>query len=223
MSSYHQFCPIARASEIIAERWTPIIVRNLLIGCNTFSAIEKGAPGIPKTLLVQRLRKLEQYGVLERHPNPTGRGSTYELTASGLELLDVIFALGKWGMRWLEVAPEHLDPGMVVWALGKSAIPDRLPNRRLVIRFTFTGRPRFTLWALIDKGEVEACLNHPGGDEDLIITADPEWFLRWHFRRSTWAEATREGHIVVDGVRSLARGFPTWFAPNGFSDIKSAS
>jgi len=222
MSSYHQFCPIARASELIAERWTPIIVRNLLIGCNTYTSIEKGAPGIPKTLLVQRLRKLERYGVIERRKNPSGRGSTYELTPAGLELLDVIFALGKWGMRWLEVAPEHLDPGMVLWALGKSVIHDRLPDQRLVIRFVFTGRPRLTLWALVDNGEVEACLNHPGGDEDLIITADPEWFVSWHFRRCSWAEATRDGHIVVDGVRRLARAFPTWFAPDAFSEFQRA-
>lgn len=111
---------------------------------------------------------------------------------------------------------------MVLWALGKHVIHDRLPNRRLVVRFAFTGHPRLTLWALVERGEFEACVNHPGGDEDLIITADPEWFVRWHFRRSTWAQATREGHIVVDGVRSLARGFPTWFAPNGFSEIRSA-
>jgi DNA-binding HxlR family transcriptional regulator len=223
VTTYNQFCPVARASEVLAERWTPIIIRNLLGGCNTYSAIEKGAPGIPKSLLVQRLQKLERYGVVERQRNPAGRGSTYDLTPAGLELLDVVMALGNWGMRWLEIAPEHLDPGMVLWALGKTVIPDRLPDRRLVIQFTFTGRPRFTAWALVDNGEFEACATHPGGDEDLMITADAEWFVRWHFRRCTWAEATREGHIVVDGVRSLARGFPTWFVPSAFAEIKSAS
>jgi DNA-binding HxlR family transcriptional regulator len=222
MTTYHQFCPIARASEILAQPWTLIIVRNLLIGCNTFTEIQKGAPFISKSLLSKRLRSLERHEILERRPNPSGRGSTYELTPSGLELLDVVFAMGKWGMRWLEVAPEHLDPGMVLWALGKSVIHERLPDRRLVVRFTFTGRPRLTLWALAEHGELEACLKHPGGDEDLIVTADPEWFVRWHFRRCTWAEALRGNHIVVDGPRALAREFPNWFAPDAFSEIEPA-
>jgi len=220
VTGYGQFCPIARASEIFAERWTPIILRNLLIGCSTFSAIEKGAPGIPKSLLTNRLRKLERYEVITRQPNASGRGWQYEMTEAGVELAEVIFALGKWGMRWLEIAPEHLDPGMVLWALGKSVNVDQLPNRRLVVRFRFTSRPRLTLWALWDNGELEACLTHPGGDDDLVITADPEWFVRWHFRQCTWREAVAGNHISIEGRRDLVRAFPTWFHPDFFSDVE---
>jgi DNA-binding HxlR family transcriptional regulator len=220
VTGYGQFCPIARASEIFAERWTPIIVRNLLIGCSTFSAIEKGAPGIPKSLLTNRLRKLERYEVITRQPNASGRGWHYEMTEAGVELAEVIFALGKWGMRWLEIAPDHLDPGMVLWALGKSVNTDQLPHRRLVVRFTFTSKPRLTLWALWDNGELEACVTHPGGDEDLVITAEPEWFVQWHFRRCTWRDALAGSHITIEGRRDLARAFPTWFHPDFFSDVE---
>jgi DNA-binding HxlR family transcriptional regulator len=222
VSGYRQFCPIARASEILAERWTFIIVRNLLIGCQTFTEIEKGAPGIPKTLLSTRLRRLESYEIIARRPNPSGRGSIYEMTPMGTELWQIIIPLGSWGMRWLGIGPD-IDPGVALWALSKNVDVDRLPKRRVLVRFTFTGRPKFTAWALWDKGELEICLKHPGGDEDLMITAEPEWIGRWHLRRCSWEEAIGGRHIVIEGPRDLARAFPTWFKPDAFSGVEPAS
>jgi DNA-binding HxlR family transcriptional regulator len=222
VGSYRQFCPIARASEILGERWTFIIIRNLLIGCRTFTEIEKGTPGIPKTVLTNRLRKLEHYDIIARRPNPSGRGSTYEMTPMGMELWQIVIPLGSWGMRWLEIGPD-IDPGVALWALSKSVDVDRMPKRRVLIRFTFPGRPRFTIWALWDKDELEICLKYPGGDEDLIITAESEWIGRWHLRRCTWQEATRDRHIVVEGPRDLARAFPTWFKPDAFSSVAPAT
>src|SRR5215469_9261826 len=99
MDGYGQYCPIARGAEIFAARWTPIIVRNLLVGCRTFGEIREGAPGIPRALLSERLRQLEHYGVLTRSPNPAGRGFLYELTEAGWELGAVCTALGVWGAR----------------------------------------------------------------------------------------------------------------------------
>lgn len=221
MGGYRQFCPIARASEILGERWTFIIIRNLLIGCRTFTEIEKGAPGIPKTVLTSRLRKLEHYGIIARRPNASGRGSSYEITPMGLELWQVIIPLGSWGMRWLEIGPD-IDPGVALWALSKNVDVERMPKRRVLIRFTFS-RPRFTIWVLWDKGELEMCLRFPGGEEDLIITAEPEWIGRWHLRRCTWEEAIAGRHIVVEGPRDLARAFPTWFTPDAFSGVEPPS
>src|SRR5215213_3202585 len=80
MRTYGQFCPIARGSEILAERWTPIILRNLLLGCWTFNEIAAGAPGLSRALLARRLRELERAGVLEIRAKPNGRGSVYEPT-----------------------------------------------------------------------------------------------------------------------------------------------
>ena len=107
MKDYQQYCPIARGAEIFAERWTPLIIRNLFLGCATFTEIREGAPGIPKTVLSERLAGLARHGVVERRPNPAGRGSTYHLTPSGQELVEVCFALGDWGAKWLDVAPEQ--------------------------------------------------------------------------------------------------------------------
>src|SRR5512139_3890538 len=99
MKTYGQYCPIARASELLAERWTPILVRNLLAGCRTFTELRDGAPGIPKALLVERLALLERSGVVTREPHSRGRGWTYELTEAGRELNAVCDALGTWGAR----------------------------------------------------------------------------------------------------------------------------
>jgi DNA-binding HxlR family transcriptional regulator len=104
MRTYGQYCPVARASEIVAERWTPIIVHNLLLGCSTYGEISAGAPGLSHTLLTQRLRLLERVGVIEVRPKTRGHGISYHLTAAGRDLWSVLSALGTWGERWLDSA-----------------------------------------------------------------------------------------------------------------------
>lgn len=142
MRSYEQFCPIARASEVLSERWTTIIVRNLLLGCRTFNEIADGAPGINRSLLSQRLKQLERWGIISRRPNPTGRGGLYELTEAGRELDQVCDALGTWGTRWLEVHSEHTDPRVVLWALCKGLGTRDLPQHRVVVRFDLRDQPK---------------------------------------------------------------------------------
>jgi DNA-binding HxlR family transcriptional regulator len=115
MKTYGQFCPIARASEILAERWTLIIFRNLFLGCTTFNEIDAGAPLLSRTLLTKRLRDLERAGVIEIRPKPGGHGSVYELTQAGRELQAVLHAIGGWADKWMDVTFEHSDPDVVLW------------------------------------------------------------------------------------------------------------
>lgn len=114
MRTYGQFCPVARASELLAERWTPIIIRNLLNGCRSFTEIRQGAPGIPTALLTKRLDTLERHGIIERERLPAGRGWSYTLTEQGQDLKAVCDAMGQWGARWLEIEPRHKDPAYVL-------------------------------------------------------------------------------------------------------------
>ena len=193
MRTYGQYCPIARGAEIFAERWTPLIIRNLYLGCGRYSEILEGAPGLSRTLLSQRLRQLERLGVVESAPKPDGRGHHYELTSAGHDLFKVCQSLGEWGARWLEIAPENLDPFVALWSMCNALRRDRLPDRRVVIRFDFTGRPRRErYWLLIERGDTEICKTYPGLDEDLYITAEAEAFVKWHAGQLTWAQATRE-------------------------------
>ncbi len=163
MTAYRQYCPIARGAEIFAERWTPLIIRNLYMGCRTFTEILEGTPGMSKTLLTERLRTLERYAVVERQPRPNGRGSTYHLTAAGAELVDVCTALGNWGARWLEVAPAHIGPHVVLWSIARQADLGNLPQPRLTIRFDLTDvRRQNRYWLLLDRAHAEVCLLQPG-------------------------------------------------------------
>jgi DNA-binding HxlR family transcriptional regulator len=252
--TYGQYCPIARGAEIFAERWTPLIIRNLYLGCGSFSEILEGAPGLSRTLLSQRLKQLERLGVVESAPKPDRRGHHYDLTSAGHDLFKVCQVLGEWGARWLEIAPENLDPFVALWSMCNALRRDRLPERRVVIRFDFlgprstlrelsavartakeegglvrrsalgeggTGRPRHErYWLLIERGDTEICKTYPGLDEDLFVTAEAEAFVKWHAGHLTWAQATREGRIQLDGHPSLVRAFPTWNARSMFAHIR---
>jgi DNA-binding HxlR family transcriptional regulator len=222
--TYGQYCPIARGAEIFAERWTPLIVRNLSLGCGSFGTILEGAPGLSRTLLSLRLKQLERLGVVQSAPGPGGRGRHYRLTAAGRDLFTVCRSLGEWGARWLEIAPEHIDPFVALWSMCKALRRDRLPDRRVVIRFDFTGRPRpERYWLLIELGDTEICKTYPGLDEDLYITAEAEAFVKWHAGQLTWAEATREERIQVDGSPALAKAFPSWNARSMFAHVRPVS
>src|SRR5262245_44255667 len=127
--TYGQYCPIARGAEIFAERWTPLIIRNLHLGCDTFGEILTGAPGLSRTVLAQRLEQLERFGIIESTPKSHGRGHRYQLTDSGHDLFAVCEALGQWGARWLEIAPENLDPFVALWSMCNAFRRERLPGR----------------------------------------------------------------------------------------------
>jgi DNA-binding HxlR family transcriptional regulator len=211
--TYGQYCPIARAAEIFAERWTPIIVRNLYIGCTTFTEISAGAPGLSRSLLTQRLRQLEHAGVVHTRPKPRGRGVTYELTDAGRDMWTVLSALRDWGERWLELGNEHTNPRVVLWAWATVYLArERLPKQRVLVRFEFTDLPpdRRRVWLLAEHGDAEVCEKHPGFDEDLVVTTDTRTFARWHMKDLEWRDALRSRGIRVQGPLTLARALPTW-------------
>jgi DNA-binding HxlR family transcriptional regulator len=213
MRTYGQYCPIARASEILAERWTPIILRNVLNGSGTFTEIANGAPGLSRTLLTTRLRQLERAGVIETMPNPSGRGSLYLPTEAGRDLITVMKAMGTWGERWIELGPHHVDPGFVLhawvnWYLER----DRLPDRRGVVRFDFPGLPGKvkTMWVIFDGERSEICRKDPGFEPTLFVEADARALAEWHLGRIEWIDALRDEQIRVLGPSTLARALPTW-------------
>lgn len=143
-------------------RWTPLIVRNMMLGCRTFGEIREGLPGVSKTLLSQRLSLLEHYGILERRPNPERRGSLYELTQAGKELSAVTQALGAWGSRWLELAPAHFDTGVLLWGLCQTVPVEDLPTARSVIHFHLRDGKHRRYWLLLDWPRAEVCAQPAG-------------------------------------------------------------
>lgn len=213
---YGQYCPIAKGAEIFAERWTPLIIRNLHVGAHTFTEIAAGCPRISTTLLAQRLQGLARAGVIERRVNPRAKGWLYYLTPAGQELVDVALQLGNWGARWLELAPQDYDPFVVLWAWKMHVALDRLPQPRIVIGFDLWDRPKEKFWLLLQQPEAELCVKHPGYDEDIVITTDSRTLTLVHLGRLPVAEAERGGAWRVDGPPVLIRGLPTW---GGFYSI----
>jgi DNA-binding HxlR family transcriptional regulator len=223
MKSYGQYCPIARAAEVFAERWTPLIVRNIFLGCQTFAAIAAGAPGIPRSLLQQRLNLLEQIGVVARLPKEQGRGSRYQLTDAGQELWDVCDALGRWGTRWLETTSSHLDPYIVLWGFAQSARTERLPARHVTVQIDFVDQPvrNRHFWLVVDHGDIELCVSDPGFSPDLTLTATTEGFVRWYMGQLTWAAVLRAGQVSLYGPRELARAFPSWSDRSRYAPLEA--
>jgi DNA-binding HxlR family transcriptional regulator len=212
MSGYGQYCPVARGAEVFAERWTPIIVRNLLLGCTTFNDISAGAPGLSRSLLAQRLRQLGSAGIISAHPKPRGHGSIYQLTPAGRGLATVVDALGAWGEQWLILREEHTNPVVVLWAWTRFSLERTcLPARPVLVRFDFADQVKYRhLWIHAADGAAEMCDEYPGFSEDLVVEMDSMTLLQWHLGRLGWADALRAGRIRVSGPPSLARALPTW-------------
>lgn len=160
-------------AEVFAERWTPIILRNLMVGCHRFNSILEGAPGMPRSVLAQRLRRLEHDGVIEHRENE------YHLTEAGRELADVCLALGAWGARWREPQPSDHDPYLVLWTLSRLVDPASLTRPRIVLRIDLTDRSD-RYWLLLSASGNEVCLKHPGFAEDGVLSTDSACLVRWH-------------------------------------------
>jgi DNA-binding HxlR family transcriptional regulator len=213
MRSYNQYCPVARGAEVFAERWMPVIMRNILYGCETFNAIADGAPGLSRSLLMKRLRELERAGVITVAPKEDGRGSKYVATEAGRALKPVLNALGVWGEMWMDVRPVHTEPGIVLWSWGTVFLNrDALPRRRVVVRFEFEyAGKRDTAWLLLENGDGEVCATDPGYGDDLVVEVhDTMALARWHLGHIEWNAAVRSGGIVVHGPTDLRRALPTW-------------
>jgi len=211
--SYGQYCPIARASELLAERWTPLVVRNLMFGADTFTAIARGVPQMSRSVLVTRLDELERAGLVRVEPKASGRGHRYLLTEAGHDLASVVAAMAAWGERWVEVGPQHTDPGFALWAwcrvqLDRSA----LPGERVVVAFVFPDQPRGNqrFWLLVEHGDAEVCYSDPGGEPALHVRAESAAFVDWHRGALPWGRALRSGRIEVHGDRRLAGLLPGW-------------
>lgn len=222
MRSYGQYCPIARTSELLAERWTPIIIRNLLAGCRTFGEVMDGAPGISKALLAQRLELLERHGVVTKRTDTRSRRTSYELTDKGRELKAVTDAMGTWGARWLEVEPQHVSPEYVLWATCKLVDIDLVPTAGLVARVELTDDPR-QLWMLLRQPYAEICTAYLGWPEDLIVRTDCETLAHWHLRHLSYKDAARSGRLSIEGNRTSVQAFLRCLRPSPFAGTQPAS
>ena len=211
MSTYGQFCPIAKAMELLDERWTLLVVSELLRGSVHFNDLRRGLPKMSPALLSKRLKSLTRAGVVERR-EADGRVS-YALTPCGQELAGVVGALGAWGIRWIgELGDADLDPHLLMWDIRRTISVDTWPRTRTVLEFNLFGvDPKAAhWWLMVSEGEPDICDFDPGYD----VTATVETTLRtltqiWRGDES-WAGALREGTLTIHGSADARRAVPTW-------------
>jgi DNA-binding HxlR family transcriptional regulator len=218
MPEYGQFCPVSRGAEIFAERWTPLILRELLNGSHRFSELQLGLPRISRNLLTQRLVSLATSGVIERRPAERGRGFSYHLTPAGEELRPVVEALGAWGYRWggADLPSKQLDPVLLMWFIRRRVHVRAVRRTRIVIRFDFR-RPRRSFWLRIEPPAVELCFTDEGFDVELAVDADLAALTAVWLGRLRLSDAIAAGSIRLDGDEDAGPLFGRWFGLSPFA------
>lgn len=218
MRSYGQYCPVAKGAELIGDRWTMLIVRELLFGPLRFNEIERGLPGISRSVLAERLRRLQRHGIIRQ--GELG----YSFTAAGEELRPVIQAVGDWVARWImgEPSAAELDPELLMLWISRHVRREELPHGRVVVEFRFTDLRSRRIWLILDRNDVSVCLHHPGFDSDLVVTSKMRALYRVYMGRTTYEAALRMREITLDGMPALSRAFPRWMAWSNFAAVMRA-
>src|SRR5262245_59957123 len=225
MYLYGHYCPVARAAEILTNRWTVLIIRELLADISRFTELQRGLPRMSRTLLSERLRRLERTGVLERRAGSRGKPIEYRLTAAGRELQRVIDLFGEWGARWAfgPPRPAELHPVILLWWMRRRVALNHFLSRRVVIQFDFRGSPQPSHSLLIDRSDVSVCLKHPGFEVVVILSADIKTFYQIWLGRVSLMEARRKNQIGLDGNPADIRAFHTWFTWSPMAATVSAA
>lgn len=203
MKSYGQYCPIAKAVEILGERWTMLVLRELLIGSRHFNDIARGLPTMSRTMLSKRLRQLESAGLVEKFDG------AYALTPAGEGLRDIVFALGDWSAEHLLEDPtdEEADAELLLWWGHARIDTEPLPDRRVVLRFVF-GDDRRRFWIVVEPVGCSVCRTDPGFEVDASIHTDTRTLHRVWYQRETVHDAVRAGRMSFDGPPALTRRLP---------------
>ena len=215
--SYGSFCPVAQASEVVAQRWVPLIVREIMVGYHRFNEIRRALPLISPSVLAQRLKALEDDGVILRRSDADG--VSYHLTASGRELGPILESLGHWAHKWMTQGyrADQLDPAVMAWALRRHIRPKNFPAGRSVLHFVLEGEPsrQRYWWIVVDrdaKPDVDVCRADPGHPVSLTITTTVRAMVDLLGEDAKIGESLNRGLVVVEGDRALARRFETLFS-----------
>lgn len=220
MTVYGQHCPVAKAAEVFDQRWTLLVLRELVAGSDRFNDIHRGVPRMSRSLLSKRLRQLERDGIVERRE--AAGGPAYGLTGAGTELLPVIEAIGAWGVRWMnELADDDLDPAFLLWDMHRSVDTDALPDGRTVLALEFPDAPQGLRrwWLVLGPDEIDVCDDDPGFETDVHLRSPLRTFVDVWRGDIDWPDASGPDGIELHGRHHLCRQVPTWFTLSHFSSV----
>jgi DNA-binding HxlR family transcriptional regulator len=224
MKGYGQFCPVAKATEVLGEKWTPLIIRELITDEQSFNNLRKGVPLMSPSLLSSRLKSLEHAGVIER--NKTDKGVIYSLTDAGKELGPIIERLGIWGQRWVrsDLSKKDLDPSLLMWDAHRRIDTSYFPDERTVLRFEFVDYPsKFRLWWLVvTNDEVDICLKDPGHEVNLFIQGTLKTMTQIWIGDLSLNKARRDKLLHLAGDAALRKSMSSWIGRSSLAHIKPA-
>ena len=217
-SGYGQYCPTARALEVLGERWTLLIMRDLILGVTRFNDLARGQPGLSRSLLTKRLRQLERAEIVQR------LDGEYLLTEAGRDLRPIVFGLGEWGAKWMfgEPDPDEMDAELLSWWMQNRIDCSLLPDRRVLLHLRYTDDPNL-FWFVMEGGSASVCVSDPGYEVDITVTSDLCTMHRVWLGHLPIKQALRDGSMVLDGQRALTRLVPDLFLLSQFSDAVAAS
>lgn len=220
MVSREEYCPIAYGVEVLGDRWTPLIIRELMLGARGFNEIHRGIPRINRNMLSRRLRDLQRRGLMSHVAGAPGHSGAYELTPVGEALTPIVWALGQWAAEWTFGDPgeEECDGLSLLWRLHQLAIPDRLPTTRTVVHLLLTGTGGGQGWLDLDQQGVTVCKDDQGLDTDLELVADTGQLQRWIVGLVGFRDLLAQGHARFVGPPGLARSFPGWFRTDMYTE-----
>jgi DNA-binding HxlR family transcriptional regulator len=220
MSGYGQFCPVAKAMELLDERWTMLVVRELLLGSSHFNELRRGVPKMSPALLSKRLQTLTRAGVVERS-EADGRTS-YTLTPCGKELVEVVEALGAWSVRWIgELGDKDLDPHLLMWDIRRTIPVQAWPRSRTTLAFHLEGiAPKASRWWLVvAEGDADVCDFDPGYEVAGTVETSLRTLTRIWRGDVGWQHALLDGSVAVSGPSEVRRAIPSWIGQSSAAAV----
>ena len=225
MTSYGQFCPVSKATEIIGEKWTLLILRELLMGTSRFNDFQRSMSRISPTVLNKRLKQLEEKGIVVKKRLSGQKGFEYRLTAMGKELEPLIEQVAIWGQRWArgQMSDDELDVELLMWDIHRRIQTDSLPDGETVLSFNFSDLDKYRKWWLVvSRDDVDLCTEDTGKDIDLYISSDLRTMVEvWQGDRDLKA-MLRDERIHAVGSKVLIRSMEDWFGLCAFADVRPA-
>jgi DNA-binding HxlR family transcriptional regulator len=222
MKGYGQFCPVAKGAEVFAQRWTPLVLRELVCGSTHFNDLHRGVPLMSRSLLSRRLKQLEEIGVVKHKLG--SNGPEYHLTKAGRDFAPLVQHLGEWGQRWFrsKLGPDELDVTLLVWDMRRNIKPGAFPPRRISVQFRFSGLPasKRNWWLVSNTDEVDLCATDPGFEVGLYVTTDLRTMALVWTGELPVQTAIASGRIRLDGSRELTTRFEKWLGLSGFAAIE---
>jgi DNA-binding HxlR family transcriptional regulator len=223
--SYGQFCPIAKAMEILGEKWTLLIVRELIMGSTRFNDFQRSLTQLSPTLLTKRLNSLEDQGLLIKRRIPGQRGHEYLPTEACKELMPLLEQIGSWGMRWArnQMQGDDFDLSLLMVYLERSIQPDKLIGQETVIRFNFSDVTDYPHWWVVVTGDdIDVCTKDPGREVDVYFNVDVRTMCEVWMGDISYKKAIKDNRLQLVGITALTRNVNDWLKPSIFAGIAPA-